>query len=157
MRLEAGRTYGAADVTGLRFDRNPCCAPSLRAMNARIGPYASGQAHPNTRTTIRAAAPPALADVALIDGPTAAAAACMSLSAWHELVAAGKAPEPAFRRPRCTRWRLAQVRAWLVEYAAQSDTPQGQDAARAARATAAAASQAARTKRKSAAAASKAG
>lgn len=124
-------------------------------MNPHIGPHTSGQAHPNTRPTIRSDAPPALADVALIDGPTAAAAACMSLSLWHELVAAGKAPAPAFRRPRCTRWRLADVRAWLVEYAAQGDTAQGQDAARTARATAAAASQAARTKRNAAAAASK--
>ena len=120
-------------------------------MTAQIGPQTSGQAHPNTRTTIRSEAPQALADVALIDAPTAAAAACMSLSQWHELVAEGKAPAPAFRRPRCTRWRLADVRAWLVEYAAQGDTAQGQDAARTARATAAAASQAARSKRKPAA------
>jgi len=100
--------------------------------------------------------PPALADVALIDGPTCAAAGGISVSSWHALVAAGEAPAPAFRRPRCTRWTLASVRAWLIERAAHGDTAQGQDAARTARATAAAASQAARTKRKPAAAASKA-
>jgi hypothetical protein len=126
------------------------------AMNRRNALHDPGKAHPNTRTTIRSDAPPALADLALIDGPTAAAAACMSISLWRELVAAGKAPAPAFRRPRCTRWRLADVRGWLVEYAAQGDTVQGREAARTARATAAAASQAARTKRKPAAAASKA-
>ncbi len=100
--------------------------------------------------------PPILADVAMIDGPTCAAAAGISISGWHDLVRTGAAPQPVIRRPRCTRWRLADVRAWLIERAAQGCTAQGQDAARTAHATAAAASQAARTKRKPAAAASKA-
>lgn len=59
----------------------------------------------------------ALADVALIDGPAAAAAASISISQFHELVRQGVAPQPAFRAPRCTRWRLADVRAWLVTLA----------------------------------------
>ena len=65
--------------------------------------------------------PSALADVALIDGPTCAAAAGMSLSSWHELVRQKQAPQPVIRRPRCTRWQLAPVRQWLIECAAQQD------------------------------------
>lgn len=61
--------------------------------------------------------PSALADVALIDGPTAAAAGAMSLSSWHELVRIGEAPQPAIRAPRCTRWRLIDVRQFLIDRA----------------------------------------
>lgn len=63
--------------------------------------------------------PPALADVALIDGPTCAAAGGISLSTWHDLVRLRAAPQPVIRRTRCTRWRLADVRNWLIERAAQ--------------------------------------
>jgi len=70
------------------------------------------------RAAVRAVTPQALADVALIDGPTAAAAACMGMSKWHDLVRSGKAPQPVIQRPRCTRWRLADVRAWLVAMSA---------------------------------------
>jgi hypothetical protein len=65
--------------------------------------------------------PPALVDVALIDGPTCAAAGGISLSAWHELVRLKTAPEPVLRMPRCTRWRLLDVRNWLIERASQQD------------------------------------
>lgn len=64
--------------------------------------------------------PPALADVALIDGPTCAAAHGISISTWHDLVRSGDAPQPVMRAVRCTRWRLADVRAWLIERAAQA-------------------------------------
>lgn len=57
--------------------------------------------------------PATLADEALIDGPGAAAAACISLSKWHSEVAAGRAPQPVIRKPRHTRYRLADVRRWL--------------------------------------------
>lgn len=57
--------------------------------------------------------PAALADVALVDGPTCAAAAGISLSTWHEAVRTQRAPSPVVRGHRCTRWRLADVRAWL--------------------------------------------
>jgi predicted DNA-binding transcriptional regulator AlpA len=79
--------------------------------------------------------PPALADVALIDGPTCAAAAGISISSWHELVRTGAAPKPAIRQPRCTRWQLASVRAWLIERAAQA-VPDGDVIQRATRASA---------------------
>ena len=77
------------------------------------------------RRTTRQPTPPALADVALIDGPGAAAAACISISQWNALVAAGDAPRPAFRAVRCTRYRLADVRAWLIERAVGAHTDGG--------------------------------
>ncbi len=76
-----------------------------------------------TKPTIRSPAPPELADVALIDAPRIAAAACMSRSTWHELVRTGQAPQPVMRAPRCTRWRLADVRAWLTARAERGSEP----------------------------------
>ena len=73
--------------------------------------------------------PLVLADVALTNGPTAAAAGDMSLSAFLDGVrrtAAGELhddeipyPLPVIRSPRCTRWRLADIRAWLIDRAAR--------------------------------------
>ena len=69
--------------------------------------------------------PADLADVALIDAPTCAAAGDMSVSWWHEEVRAGRAPAPVIRKPRCTRWLLADVRAFWKKSAelAATDTP----------------------------------
>jgi len=75
--------------------------------------------HAMTSKTDLPPIPAALADVALIDGPTCAASGGMSLSSWHELVRTKQAPQPVIRQPRCTRWQLAQVRAWLIDRAAQ--------------------------------------
>lgn len=61
--------------------------------------------------------PAALADVAMVDGPSIAAAAGMSISAFLALVRRGEAPQPVIRRPRFTRWRLADARTWLIERA----------------------------------------
>lgn len=61
--------------------------------------------------------PPDLADVALIDAPTCAAAGDMSVSWWHEEVRVGRAPRPVIRKPRCTRWRMADVRQFWIESA----------------------------------------
>ena len=66
--------------------------------------------------------PAALAEVALIDAPTCAAAGDMSVSWWHEEVRAGRAPAPVIRKPRCTRWRLAEVRAFWIESAVKAAT-----------------------------------
>jgi hypothetical protein len=52
---------------------------------------------------------PELLDVVLIDGEQAAAIGSMSISWWLAEVAAGRAPQPAIRRPRCTRWRFCAV------------------------------------------------
>ena len=64
---------------------------------------------------------PALAGVALIDAPTCAAPGGMSVSWWHEEVRAGRAPAPAVRRPRCTRWRLADVSAFWQAFASKGE------------------------------------
>lgn len=61
----------------------------------------------------RSTVPPGLDDVALIDGPACAAAAGCGLTRWHDLVRRGEAPQPAIRRPRFTRWRMSDLRAWL--------------------------------------------
>jgi len=114
----------------------------------RIGPQTTGQAHPPTHPAVVPAAVPAtLADVALIDAAGIAAAACIGVSYWHQLVLEGKAPKPAFRRPRCTRWRMADVRTWLEEFAAQGNTPAGRTAACNLQKTLAAASKAATRQR----------
>lgn len=81
--------------------------------------------------------PSALADVALIDDTTCAVAAGMSVSYWRELVAGGIAPLPAIQATRFTRWRLADVRAFLIAFVANADPATAeQSAAIAAKATA---------------------
>ena len=64
--------------------------------------------------------PAALADVALIDGPTCAAAGDMSVSWWHEEVRAGRAPKPVIQQPRCTRWKLMAVCRFWTERASEA-------------------------------------
>lgn len=63
--------------------------------------------------------PAALADVALIDGPTCAIARGVSISQWHELVRTKLAPQPVVRQPRYTRWRVCDIREHLISLAAQ--------------------------------------
>ena len=65
--------------------------------------------------------PPDLAAVALVDAATAAGTGDMSLSWWHGEVAARRAPQPVIRLPRCTRWRLADVRDFWIERARQCE------------------------------------
>ena len=81
----------------------------------------------NAKTDPKPAARPLpadLADVALIDAKTCAAAGGMSVSWWHEEVRAGRAPAPAVRMSRCTRWRLRDVAAFWAAFAklATADT-----------------------------------
>jgi predicted DNA-binding transcriptional regulator AlpA len=66
--------------------------------------------------------PTDLADVALIDVRTCAAAAGMSVTSFYELVRRGEAPAPAIKKPRFTRWRIAAVRVWLLEYVSSFST-----------------------------------
>jgi len=87
----------------------------------------------------------ALEDVALIDAATCAAVGGMSVSWWHAEVAAGRAPQPAIRRPRCTRWRRAAVRAFWIAFAEQGSADE--QAAQAVTAQAKKASLAAQVKR----------
>lgn len=58
-----------------------------------------------------------LVDVALIDADACAAAGSMSVSWWHDAVRDGRAPKPVVQRPRCTRWRLVDVRAFWSHFA----------------------------------------
>lgn len=93
------------------------------------------------KPTARAVIPDALADVALGAADTCAAIGEMSVSWWHEEVRAGRAPKPVIQQPRCTRWRLADVRRFWIERAEQgaTDTQAAADVkARASKASAAA-------------------
>lgn len=56
-------------------------------------------------------------DVALVGADKAAAFGDMSVSWWNGQVATGRAPAPVVRRPRCTRWRLADVVVFWREFA----------------------------------------
>jgi len=67
----------------------------------------------------RAPVPDALADVAHIDARSAAAAAAISVSHFLDIVRKGEAPQPLRFGPRCTRWRLADIREWLRHRAEQ--------------------------------------
>ena len=100
-------------------------------------------AQPKRRATVRPPLPSANADVALTDINDVCALVRMSPSWWHDEVRAGRAPAPLRFGPRCTRWKLADVRAWLIERAAQ---PQA-EAAELVKARATKASAAARAKR----------
>ena len=76
-----------------------------------------------TRLQLRLATSPlpaTLADVALVDAATCAAAGAMSVSWWHEEVRACRAPAPVVRMPRCTRWRVVEVAAFWKEFAARA-------------------------------------
>ena len=95
--------------------------------------------------------PAALADLALIDAPACAAVGGMSVSWWHDEVRGGRAPKPVIRQPRCTRWRLADVRAYWVQRVEQAATDVQAAADVTARATKASA--AAQAKRRSVASA----
>jgi len=68
-----------------------------------------------------ASIPSGLIDFSYIDGADCAAAGAMSISQWHALVKDKKAPQPVIRKPRFTRWMLADVRQWLIEYRTDSD------------------------------------
>ena len=111
-------------------------------MTPKQDPFGAG-ALPKRRPTVRPPLPSANADVALTDINDVCALVRMSPSWWHDEVKAGRAPQPLRFGPRCTRWKLADVRAWLIERAAQ---PQA-EAAELVKARATKASAAARAKR----------
>lgn len=110
-------------------------------MSNVIRPQSPGQANPNLVTVPLSAE---LAAVALIDAPTCAAVGAMSVSWWHDRVAAGIAPQPVIRSTRCTRWRSSDVAHFWRDFSAQADT----SAADTVKARATKASAAARAKRR---------
>ncbi len=67
------------------------------------------------RPTRRPPLPEAHADVSLGDINDLRALTRMSASWIHDAVRAGNFPRPVIQVPRCTRWRIADVRAWLME------------------------------------------
>jgi predicted DNA-binding transcriptional regulator AlpA len=99
--------------------------PEVLALIDRITAAASGlpnKANPRVRLLF----PEALADVALIDAKTCAAVGGMGVSWWLAEVAAGRAPQPVIRQPRCTRWTCTSVRDYWAaraeKAAADTDT-----------------------------------
>ena len=81
-------------------------------------PTMTAKTHSKAKTT--QPLPIGLVEVALIDGPKSAAAGDMSISWWLEQVRIGRAPAPAVRRSRCTRWRLSDVATFWSEFAEQA-------------------------------------
>lgn len=68
---------------------------------------------------MRATTPPpaSLADVSLLDIKDVCAAVRMSVSWVHDEVRSGRFPQPLRFGMRCTRWKAADVRQWLIERA----------------------------------------
>lgn len=60
-----------------------------------------------------------LAEVALLDIDDVCAAVRMSASWWHDEVRAGRAPQPLRWGTRCTRWKAADVRDYLIQRQSQ--------------------------------------
>ena len=86
-------------------------------MSQHMGPQKAGKAHPHCEEG--SALPPELAAVALVDAKACAAVGGMSVTWWYDEVQAGRAPQPAIRAPRCTRWRMTEVRDFWERFAAQ--------------------------------------
>lgn len=79
------------------------------------------------RPTKREPLPGTHEDIALADLRDVRAITRMGSSWIHDRVKAGLFPAPVIREPRCTRWRLSDVRAWVnarIEEA-QSGAKQG--------------------------------
>jgi hypothetical protein len=62
--------------------------------------------------------PPGFEDVRLLDIKACCAPGDMGATWWRSEVAAGRAPEPVVRLPRCTRWRAADVHKFWADFAA---------------------------------------
>jgi predicted DNA-binding transcriptional regulator AlpA len=72
------------------------------------------------RTIVRPPLQEAHADVALVEMKDLVTLTRASKSWIYEAIASGDFPAPAVKLPRMTRWRLADIRAWLTEL---SSTP----------------------------------
>ena len=89
-----------------------------------MGPRVTAKTDPKTAAR---PLPADVADVALAAADTCAGIGEMSVSWWHEEVRTGRAPKPVIQQPRCTRWRLADVRRFWADRAAPAadDTEAG--------------------------------
>lgn len=67
------------------------------------------------RPVLRASLLEAHTDVALADITDVMMLTRMGRSWIHRAVRNGAFPMPVIRGPRCTRWRLADVRTWLID------------------------------------------
>lgn len=65
--------------------------------------------------------PSNLADVALLDIRDVCAVTRMSASWIHDEVRSRRFPQPMRFGPRCTRWRSADIREWLIARAAGAE------------------------------------
>jgi len=77
---------------------------------------------PNARPVKRPPIPVGQDDVALVDARDVCAIGRFSVSYLHAEVRLGRAPQPLRFGPRCSRWRLSDIKTWLaarIEQAAQ--------------------------------------
>ena len=104
----------------------PGTVPDIALSKQRMGPLVTAKTHskPLARPTVRLPLLDAHADVALCDINDLRALTRMSASWIHDAIRTGRFPAPVVREPRCTRWRIVDLRQWLIERAAQgqSDT-----------------------------------
>ncbi|HOX67490.1 MAG TPA: AlpA family phage regulatory protein [Burkholderiaceae bacterium] len=84
----------------------------------------AGNVVPIARPTVRPPLPPADDPHALIDIRGVQTLTCMSESWLHDAIRRGEFCPPLRLGPRCSRWRIADVRAWLIKQfeAASADT-----------------------------------
>ena len=81
---------------------------------------ANTRTKPTTRPTVRPPLPDAHSDVALGDINDLRALTRMSASWIHDAVRDGRFPAPVIREPRCTRWKIADIRGWIIDRVTQS-------------------------------------
>jgi prophage regulatory protein len=89
-----------------------------------VGESSRGAAARRRRSTVRVPLPESIAEVALLNIVDVCAAVRMSASWVYEAVRLGAFPQPLRFGPRCTRWRAADVRCWLIDRAATRDRAQ---------------------------------
>lgn len=80
------------------------------------------------RPTKREPLPQAHEDIALVEMRDLRAITRMGSSWIHERVKAGDFPAPVIKGPRCTRWRLSDVRAWVNARIAEAQSGMEQGA-----------------------------
>lgn len=79
--------------------------------NSHIGPPVNSTDQQQATTKL------SLADLSLMSAAACAAAGAMSISQWNAEVSEGRAPAPAVQKPRFTRWRVCDVKKYLLDLA----------------------------------------